>query len=162
MSEVIHHEILFFLISVLSGVLVLCGYDQLRVLRRVISHNAFFQSLEDFIYWTLAGIFCFGVAFKENSGAIRGFSLAAILMGMWLYYKTASRWVIKSESFVLGALLFPFRFLSKKIRCFSQKTLKKVIYSFRMKRTGKVGRKRRGIHESKKKKKARKQSAGNA
>lgn len=161
MSQVIHHEILFFFISVLSGVLVLCGYDQLRVLRRVLPHNAFFQSLEDFFYWTLAGIFCFGVAFRENSGAIRGFSLAAMALGMWFYHVTVSRWVVKSESFVLGALLFPFMFVSKKIRYFWQKMLKKVWNCFRIKRTGKTGRKRRGIHESKKKKTQR-QPSGNS
>ena len=63
MSEVIRHEIWFFFFSLLSGVILLCAYDQLRVLRRVIPHNGFFQSLEDFFFWTAAGIFCFGVSF---------------------------------------------------------------------------------------------------
>lgn len=126
MSQVIHHEILFFLISIWSGVLVLCGYDQLRVLRRVISHNTFFQSLEDFLYWTWAGIFSFGVIFKENGGAIRGFSLAAMAFGMWFYYCTISRWVIRSEVFVLRVILFPVCFTVKKVRHISQKLLKKV------------------------------------
>ena len=73
MSEVIRHEIWFFFFSLLSGVILLCAYDQLRVLRRVIPHNGFFQSLEDFFFWTAAGIFCFGVSFRGNSGSIRGF-----------------------------------------------------------------------------------------
>ena len=55
MSEVIRHEIWFFFFSLLSGVILLCAYDQLRVLRRVIPHNGFFQSLEDFFFWTAAG-----------------------------------------------------------------------------------------------------------
>ena len=90
MSEVIRHEIWFFFFSLLSGVILLCAYDQLRVLRRVIPHNGFFQSLEDFFFWTAAGIFCFGVAFRGNSGSIRGFSLAALVFGMWVYHRTVS------------------------------------------------------------------------
>jgi len=152
MSRVIHHELLFFLISIWSGFLVLCGYDQLRVLRRVISHNTFFQSLEDFFYWTFAGIFCFGVVFVENDGAIRGFSLAAMALGMWFYYCTLSRWVIRSEVFVLKLLLFPVCFTVKKIRHISQKLLKKVGNWFTMNSTLETGRKHRGIYESEKKK----------
>lgn len=152
MSQVIHHEILFFFISVLSGVVVLCGYDQVRVLRRVLPHNTFFQSLEDFFYWTFAGIFCFGVAFKENSGTIRGFSLAAMVFGMWFYHVTISPWAVKSETFVLRTLLFPLCFVSKKIRSFWQNMLKKVRNCFIIKRQSKTGRKRRGSNESKKKK----------
>lgn len=100
MSEVIRHEIWFFFFSLLSGVILLCAYDQLRVLRRVIPHNGFFQSLEDFFFWTAAGIFCFGVSFRGNSGSIRGFSLAALVFGMWFYHWTVSPWVITCETFV--------------------------------------------------------------
>jgi hypothetical protein len=150
MSEVIHHEILFFLISGLTGILLLAGYDQLRVFRRVVPHNWFFQSLEDFFYWTIAGIFCFIVSLKANSGAIRGFSLAAIMAGMWFYYETLSRWVVRCETFVFRTLLFPAAFLSKKIGILCQKTLKKVKRCFKMKRTGQSGVKDRGSHEAKK------------
>ena len=152
MSQVIFQEFLFFLISIWSGILVLCGYDQLRVLRRVISHNTFFQSLEDFFYWTLAGIFCFAMICKENGGAIRGFSLAALAFGMWFYYCTLSRWVIRSEVFVFRTLLFPVCFTAKKIRHIFQKLLKKVRNWFTINSTLKTGRKHRGIYESKKKK----------
>ena len=77
----IRHEIWFFFFSLLSGMLLLCAYDQLRVLRRLIPHNGFFQSLEDFFFWTGAGIFCFGVSFRGNQGSLRGFSLAALVFG---------------------------------------------------------------------------------
>ena len=157
----IHHEILFFLLSVLSGILILCGYDQLRVFRRVIRHNGFFQSLEDFLYWTFAGIFCFGVAFKGNSGSIRGFSLAAIAFGMWFYHVTLSVWIVKSETFVFRTLLFPLRFVSKKTVFLWRKTLKKVKTWGTIRRRQKPGKKNRGNHESKKKKK-RKQPQGSA
>lgn len=161
MSEVIHHEILFFLLSTLSGMLILCAYDQLRVLRRVLSHNGFFQSLEDFFFWTFAGIFCFGVAFRGNSGSIRGFSLAAIAFGMWFYHETLSDWVVKSESFVLKTLLLPLKFVLKKIAFLGRKALKKVWKWRTIIVTHKPGKKNRGYHESKKKKKS-KQPQGSA
>ena len=152
MSQVIYREFLFFLISIWSGILVLCGYDQLRVFRRVVLHNHFFQSLEDFFYWTFAGIFLFSMICKENDGAIRGYSLAAIVFGMWFYYVTLSRWVIRSEVFVFRLLFFPVGFTVKKFRHISQKLLKKVINWFTINSTLETGRKHRGIYESEKKK----------
>ena len=114
----IRHEIWFFFFSLLSGMILLCAYDQLRVLRRLIPHNGFFQSLEDFFFWTGAGIFCFGVSFRGNQGSLRGFSLAALVFGMWLYHRTASFWVVKSETFVFDAV-------SKKTFFLCRKALKK-------------------------------------
>ena len=137
MSEVIRHEIWFFFFSLLSGVILLCAYDQLRVLRRVIPHNGFFQSLEDFFFWTAAGIFCFGVSFRGNSGAIRGFSLAALVFGMWVYHRTGSPWVITCETFV-------FCTASKKTVFLCRKALKKAWNWVTMKNTCKnVGVKRK-------------------
>lgn len=158
MSEVIHHEILFFFLSGLSGILILCGYDQLRVIRRVIPHNGFLQSLEDFLFWTAAGIFCFGVAFKGNSGSIRGFSLAAVAFGMWFYYETLSVWIIRSETFVLQALVFPVKMVSKKTIFLVRKALKKAQKWGKIKKKQKQGKRNkgrpnRGKYESKKKKK---------
>lgn len=133
----IRHEIWFFFFSLLSGMLLLCAYDQLRVLRRLIPHNGFFQSLEDFFFWTGAGIFCFGVSFRGNQGSLRGFSLAALVFGMWLYHRTASFWVVKSETFVFDAV-------SKKTFFLCRKALKKAWNWVTMKITCKnVGVKRK-------------------
>lgn len=158
MSAVIHHEILFFLLSVLSGILILCAYDQIRVLRRVIRHNSFFQSAEDFLFWTLAGIFCFGVTFRGNSGSIRGFSLAAIAFGMWFYHETLSTWIVKSETFVFRTLLYPIRYVSKKMFFLWRKALKKAKEWGTIIDTRKQGKVNRGYHETKKKKRKKKES----
>jgi spore cortex biosynthesis protein YabQ len=143
MSEVIKSELLFFGISLSTGILILFGYDLLRAFRRVFLHSNFWLAVEDFLYWSIAGIVSFGVIFVKNSGALRGFSLAAILLGMALYHKSVSRYILKGVSWVLqlvtGAvrwilhiLLFPFFFLSKKMRKIAQKTLKNRIKEVKM------------------------------
>lgn len=143
MSEVIKSELLFFGISLFTGILILFGYDLLRAFRRVFLHSSFWLAVEDFLYWSIAGIVSFGVIFVKNSGALRGFSLMAILLGMALYYKSVSRYILKGVSWVLQLitsavrwifhiLLFPFFFLSKKMRKIAQKTLKNRIKEVKM------------------------------
>lgn len=70
MSEVIHGEILLFLISASTGVLILFVYDLLRVLRRVFPRGAVLVGIEDLLYWCAAGILIFYMIFTKNSGSL--------------------------------------------------------------------------------------------
>lgn len=135
MSDVISGEILFFLISVSTGILILFGYDLLRAFRRVFVHGNLWLAIEDFLYWSIAGIVAFAVIFINNSGMLRGFSIIAMLLGMMLYHKSISRFIIGAISGILklivsiirgifNVLTFPFRFISKKMRNRTFKMLK--------------------------------------
>jgi len=143
MSDIINGEILFFLISVSTGVLILFGYDLLRAFRRVFVHGYLWLAIEDFLYWSIAGIAAFGVIFINNSGMLRGFSIIAMLLGMMLYHKSISRLIIKVVSGILklimsviraifNVLTFPLRFISKKMRNKTLKMLKKHIKEVKM------------------------------
>ena len=74
-------ELLFFCRTFLAGVLLAAAYDILRIFRNVISHNDFFVSLEDLLYWCMAGVFLFSVIYLENDGVIRVYALAGICLG---------------------------------------------------------------------------------
>lgn len=84
MSSVVRQEILFFAASVLTGVGLLLFYDVFRIFRRVVRHNTLAVSLEDFFYWCSAALIIFAMIFKENSGILRGYAFAGILIGAWL------------------------------------------------------------------------------
>lgn len=143
MSDVINSEILFFLISVSAGVLILFGYDLLRAFRRVFAHGYLWLAIEDFLYWSIAGIVAFGVIFVNNSGMLRGFSMIAMLIGMMIYHKSISRYIIGAISGILkliagiigaifNVLTLPLRFISKKMRNKTTKMLKNNIKRFKM------------------------------
>ncbi len=136
MSPEIQSEGVFFLICVACGILLLFGYDLLRVWRQILPHGTFFLAVEDFIYWSMAGIVCFAVVFTENSGRLRGFTGVGILAGMMLYHKSVSQFVFKGIlwtirgilkifSRILRVLFYPILFLSKRVKKDLGKLLKK-------------------------------------
>lgn len=86
-----NHELLFFFQSVLWGALLLLFYDVLRIGRRLFPREAVFVSVEDLVYWPLAGVFLFGRMYQANEGKIRGYAIAAVILGMVLYSRTISR-----------------------------------------------------------------------
>lgn len=151
MGSGIQDEILFFLVCAATGVLLMFGYDLLRALRRVFPHGNLLLAAEDFLYWSMAGILAFGVIFLKNSGAVRGFSVCAIVLGMALYHVSASRLILKAVSAgmsftatilskIAGIVCSPFRFLLKKLYKKPKKALKKRIKEGKMTLFEKRGR----------------------
>lgn len=110
-------ELLFFCRTFLAGVLLAAAYDILRIFRNVISHNDLFVSLEDLLYWCVAGVFLFSVIYLENDGIIRVYALAGICLGALIYHWGLSGFLVKYLS----------AFLSK-IKCLLKIPLKPLYY----------------------------------
>ena len=85
MSEGILFELQFFSKAFLLGIIMVIIYDGIRIFRRVIPHGTAAVALEDILYWLVCGISIFRMLYVENSGAIRGFAIAAVVLGMLLY-----------------------------------------------------------------------------
>ena len=89
MSEGIIFELQFFSRSFLLGILMMIAYDGIRIFRRILPHGAAAVAIEDLIYWLLCGVSIFRILYLENSGAIRGFAIAAVVLGMLTYLQLA-------------------------------------------------------------------------
>lgn len=108
MNQGITIELHFFLISILWGVLVLLAYDQLRILRRIIRHNALFVAIQDLLFWVLSSVFIFAMIYTENSGTIRGFSVMGMVIGMIIYHYILSDLLVTLVSRMILLLMRPF------------------------------------------------------
>ncbi len=86
MSQDIVQEIIFFLHSILIGLIITFAYDWILVLRKLFTHGMFLISVEDFIYWFVCGISVFYMLYRENNGVLRWFAVMGAALGM-LFYK---------------------------------------------------------------------------
>ena len=80
-------------------------YDWLRILRRVIPHSLFFVSVEDFLFWVYCGAEVFLLLHRESNGMLRWFSVLGAGLGMTLYGKCFSSFLVKYISFLLCKIL---------------------------------------------------------
>lgn len=117
MNQGITIELQFFVISMLWGAIVLLSYDLLRILRRIIQHNAFFVAVQDLIFWVLASVFIFAMIYVKNSGTIRGFSVMGMVIGMLVYHYILSDWIVilisRGILFLLRPLSFAIKYVGK-------------------------------------------------
>lgn len=105
MSPNIIHEVYFLLQAVILGMFITFVYDGFRILRRVIVHNNFFISIEDFIFWLVCGAITFSLLYYENNGTLRWFAILGSAVGMVLYKLTLSRIFVKSTVFILNKMI---------------------------------------------------------
>lgn len=129
------------MLSLCYGGILMAVYDVLRVFRRLIPHSFFAVGAEDFFYWVFAGIAVFLFLYRENDGAIRGFVLAGIGLGMLVFSKGISPFAVPVLSWILSRVIgVPLRIL----RCFLRKVLKPPVQAGKalVKALGKKMRKR--------------------
>lgn len=119
MSPGILKELQFFGLAVLRGAVILILYDVIRIIRRVVPHGIYIIALEDVLYWAGTALLIFQLLYRENDGAVRGYALFAVAVGMLLYHQSLSNWLVENIAAVLnwcfGIVLRPFHIIWKKI-----------------------------------------------
>ncbi len=114
-----NEENLFLLYSIGMGIFITFVYDLLRILRRVIRHNNFFVSLEDFLFWVFCALAVFALMYSMGNGNLRWFAVFGALGGMFVYLKTVSPLFVRvAAGFfkkVVGIVLRFCRFLKNRL-----------------------------------------------
>ena len=85
MSQDIVQEAVFFLHSILMGLVITFAYDWVLIFRKLFTHGRFFMSVEDFVYWLACGIGVFYMLYRENNGILRWFAVVGAALGMLTY-----------------------------------------------------------------------------
>ena len=100
------NENIFLLYALRMGIFITFLYDNLRVIRRVITHNLFWISLEDLFFWIYCASQVFLLMYHESNGTLRWFAIIGALVGMTLYIKFISKHYVRCASFLLGKICF--------------------------------------------------------
>lgn len=95
----------FLLYAFLLGIFVTFLYDLLRIFRRIVPHNLFLVSVEDLGFWIYCGAKVFLLMYHESNGTLRWFAVFGALLGMALYRKLCSPFLVKYISMILGKVL---------------------------------------------------------
>ncbi len=115
-SDGIHQELVFLLISFALGEGLVMLYDVFRIFRKIVPHGVIWISVEDVLYWIVAALLIFGMIFQENDGLIRGFAIGGILLGMLFFNHFVSPFLIRSISSILKKILEILKKGLKKVR----------------------------------------------
>lgn len=86
-NDMVKNEAIHFCVSVCVGVGLAVIYDIIRIIRRIIRHNIVVISIEDMLFWTIAGIVSFLICFFLDDGNVRWYSIFGEIVGAIIYKK---------------------------------------------------------------------------
>ena len=134
-------EQLFCLIAfTVTGIVIGVLFDIFRILRRSFKTADWLTTLQDILFWILAGLIILFSIFKFNNGEIRSYIFVGITLGVLIYMLTLSRYIVKYSVIIIKflkkiisypinlilkifnfLLVKPLRFLAQKISTFFKK-----------------------------------------
>lgn len=162
-------ELLLFVKSIWYGAMLVLIYDILRIGRGVIRHSAAVMAVEDLCFWIFCALFLFSRCFTENSGVLRAYLGAGVILGSLACHLSVSAVFVKFFIFllkkVLKVLVFPLNLVKKRI-----KRLKSHLIRVKLVLNKKLAKRKRGkrppetnkgeLNEEKKKRRQKKRGKG--
>ena len=127
MYSTVSGEAVFFLCSVLTGILTMLLYDILRISRRIVKVGTSVVTIEDILFFVVAALMLFYVAYLKNSGEIRWQGFIGGALGAGIYFAvirnrvvdagtTLVRWVMRAFVGAVRICLFPVKIIFKALR----------------------------------------------
>lgn len=139
MSQDIINEVYFLLSSIIMGIIITFVYDFILIIRRLVRHNIFFISLEDFIFWISCAIAVFYMLYEENNGILRWFAVFGAALGMMVYKIIIGKHFVRIVSTIIRKQIY----IIKKIMGFVLRPIKwllcriKVLFTFLLRKVKK-------------------------
>lgn len=76
-----------FLVAVLTGMIIVCGYMCVRKFRRLFVHSVLATAIEDLLYWIVSAVYVFVQMFHTSSGNIRWYFVVGVILGVYLFFR---------------------------------------------------------------------------
>lgn len=102
MTALVNSQFNMVTIALILGGLMGLSYDLIRCVRRIVPHNLFFLSVEDFVYWLVwTGIVLDSVS-NYNYGELRLYIFVAMALGFLIYRGTIGWVLMKLFHYIWG------------------------------------------------------------
>jgi len=82
----IRQQIVLSAVSFAAGIVIVLAYEMLIILREIFRTGRIIQALTDFLFWETAAVTLFYVIYTINGGAIRGYALISLFLGMIFFW----------------------------------------------------------------------------
>lgn len=110
-------HIQFLTLSVMAGSGAFMGalFDVYRVLSGQLRPPRWLVPLLDIGYWMVATLFVFRALLYSNEGQVRLYVFLGLLLGVWLYFRLASRLTIRFVQLCIRLVVALIRFLGRTV-----------------------------------------------
>ena len=94
-------QLLCLIAFTVTGIVIGVLFDVFRILRRSFKTADWLTTLQDILFWILAGFITLFSIFKFNNGEIRSYIFIGIALGVLIYMLTLSKYIVKKYSVII-------------------------------------------------------------
>ena len=94
-------QLLCLIAFTVTGIVIGVLFDIFRILRRSFKTADWLTTLQDILFWILAGFVILFSIFKFNNGEIRSYIFVGIALGVLIYMLTLSKYIVKYSVIVI-------------------------------------------------------------
>ncbi len=130
----IYHQLFNLFAFIITGIIIGILFDIFRIIRKSFKTPDFVTYIEDIIFWILAGFVLLFTIFTFNNGEIRVYIFFSLILGLFIYMLTLSKYFIKVNvtilQFIKKVIKFPLQILvnfTKKFFIFPITTIMKKV-----------------------------------
>ena len=77
----IRGELVIFLVSVVTGIMLRLVYRSISIFRQLVEHSLFIIGIEDIIFWLGAALYVFVQIYHTSDGSIRWYFVLGVALG---------------------------------------------------------------------------------
>lgn len=77
----IEGELIIFLVSVITGIMLRLVYCSIGIFRQLVEHSLIFIGVEDLIFWIGAALYVFVQIYHTSDGSIRWYFILGLVFG---------------------------------------------------------------------------------
>ena len=118
--EEVYRQLFCLVAFTITGIVIGILFDIFRILRKSFKTTDIITYLQDILFWILTGAILLFSIFCFNNGEIRSYIFIGIVLGIFLYMVTISKFIIKCcVPIVLGikkVISYPVCFIKKMIQ----------------------------------------------
>ncbi|MBO5349889.1 MAG: spore cortex biosynthesis protein YabQ [Clostridia bacterium] len=111
MNELIYDQVNILGIFILTGMCIGLLFDFFRIQRKVFKTYDFITYIQDILFWIFSGILLIIVTMKYTNGEIRIYMISGMILGIIIYLRLISKYVIKLNTIILKAIIKFIKFL---------------------------------------------------
>ena len=121
-------QLLCLIAFTVTGIVIGVLFDIFRILRKSFKTADWLTTLQDILFWILAGFVILFSIFKFNNGEIRSYIFIGIALGILIYMLTLSKYIVKYSviiiKFVKKIISYPINLILKIFKIFIIKPVK--------------------------------------
>jgi len=122
----VSEQVIVFLSTAISGMVIALVYDLFRIFRKAVRTGSLVTFVQDILYWLIASVIMFITIYYSNDGELRGFLFLGAFLGVIIYALMFSKAIMSSSLFIIRItkktvrfisfiVSYPFRFIIKLI-----------------------------------------------